>query len=69
MVHTCKTIGIREYQRNLYKNIPSPDQDLIVTNRGQAVFMVSASAQNLNQAASDTLRGENEETTIHNHQG
>jgi len=39
--HT-KSVGIREFQQNIYQNLPAPGEATLITNRGQAVFCVSS---------------------------
>jgi len=37
-----KKIGIRDFQRNVYKNLPAINNSIVITNRGQASYFVTA---------------------------
>lgn len=64
--HT-KTVGIREFQQNIYNNLPKPGESTLVTNRGQAMFCVSSLAMPTLGAA--TLKGANDENDSELHTG
>jgi len=55
-----RKVGIRDFQRNVYKNLPKENESVLITNRGQAVFCVSAlNANATNENNVLTLDGDN----------
>ena len=78
MVHQCKRVGIRKFQRNFYKNLPKPGEHITVTKRGVGVFSLMGTVTNdtdeklstdeaLECLASTTKGGSNDGEETHNH--
>lgn len=45
MIHdhqNTKEVGIRDFQQNIYQNLPDPGSSTVITSRGQAMYVVSA---------------------------